>query len=140
MWKVAITGGAGFLGSHIVRGLINKGDQVSIIDNLSTGSVENLRDLGINENCIIGDLKDYRFAKDSLRGAETVYHFAAEVGSVAYLHGSNLSELSAMQSNLVIDANVFRACVENNVRTIIYASSVSVYPFDKQKKWISCSV
>jgi len=66
-------------------------------------------------------------------GAEEVFHFAAEVGSVAYLHGSNARELAALQANLVIDANVFRACAELGVRKIIYASSVSVYPIDRQQ-------
>ena len=64
----------------------------------------------------VGDLKDYGFAKDALRGAETVFHLAAEVGSVAYLHGSDARELAALQANLSIDANVFRACLENGVR------------------------
>ncbi len=80
----------------------------------------------------MGDLRSYQFAKESLRKAETVFHFAAEVGSVSYLHGSNARELAALQSNLLIDANVFKACLENGVRTVIFASSVSVYPFDEQ--------
>ncbi len=132
MAKIAVTGGAGFLGSHIVKGLLDKGHDLAIIDNFSAGSVENLLDLGVSQDCLIGDLRDYAFAKKSLAGVETVYHFAAEVGSVLYLHGSNASEVAAMQSNLVIDANVFRACLENKVRNIIYASSVSVYPIDEQ--------
>ncbi len=133
MSRVAVTGGAGFLGSHIARRLIDDGRQVSIVDDLSAGSLQNLADLGVRRKCAIGDLRDYRFAKDSLRRADTVFHFAAEVGSVSYLHGSNAAELAAMQSNLVIDANVFRACLENGVKTLIYASSVSVYPFDEQQ-------
>ena len=115
MAKIAVTGGAGFLGSHIARGLLNKGHDLTIIDNFSAGLIENLRELGVGQDCLVGDLRDYAFAKDSLRGAETVYHFAAEVGSVVYLHGSNTSELAAMQSNIVIDANVFRSCLENKV-------------------------
>ena len=51
---------------------------------------------------------------------------------MAYLHGSDARELAALQANLVIDANVLRACMDNNVRSVIYASSVSVYPFDEQ--------
>jgi GDP-D-mannose 3', 5'-epimerase len=132
MSRVAVTGGAGFLGSHIVRRLVADGHEVSIVDDFSSGLVQNLTDLGVERRCARGDLRDYRFAKASLRGAETVYHFAAEVGSVSYLHGSNAQELAAMQSNLVIDANVFKACLENGVKTVIYASSVSVYPFDEQ--------
>jgi GDP-D-mannose 3', 5'-epimerase len=133
MSRVAVTGGAGFLGSHIVKRLIDDGHEVSIVDDFSAGSLQNLADVGVRRKCSVGDLRDYRFAKKSLRKAETVYHFAAEVGSVSYLHGSNARELAAMQSNLVIDANVLKACVENGVRTVIYASSVSVYPFDEQQ-------
>jgi GDP-D-mannose 3',5'-epimerase len=132
MSAVAVTGGAGFLGSHIARRLVDDGRDVSIVDDLSSGSLRNLADLGVRRKCVVGDLRDYRFAKRSLRGAETVFHFAAEVGSVSYLHGSNARELAALQANLIIDANVFKACLENGVRTVIYASSVSVYPFDEQ--------
>jgi GDP-D-mannose 3', 5'-epimerase len=132
MTKVAVTGGAGFVGSHIVKRLVRDGRDVSIVDDFSSGSLRNLADVGVRRKCIVGDLRDYQFAKRSLRGAETVFHFAAEVGSVSYLHGSNARELAALQANLVIDANVFKACVENGVRTVIYASSVSVYPFDEQ--------
>jgi GDP-D-mannose 3', 5'-epimerase len=133
MQKVAVTGGAGFLGSHIIRALLDRGLQVSIIDDFSAGYIDNLRDLSIAQECIVGDLEDYAFARDSLKGADTVFHSAAEVGSVVYLHGSNAAELSAMQSNIVIDANVFKACIENGVKRIIYPSSVSVYPYDEQQ-------
>jgi nucleoside-diphosphate-sugar epimerase len=132
MTRIVVTGGAGFLGSHIVKRLVEEGNEVAIVDDLSAGSIQNLRDLGVRQECTVGDLKDYSVARESLRGAETVYHFAAEVGSVEYLHGTKAAELAAMQANIVIDANVFRACLEQGVRTIIYASSVSVYPFDRQ--------
>jgi GDP-D-mannose 3',5'-epimerase len=130
--KTAVTGGAGFLGSHAVRRLLDEGQEVSIIDDFSSGSVRNLRDLGIKEKSLRGDLKDYRFARESLRGVDEVFHFAAEVGSVDYLHGSKARELATLQANMVIDANVFRACADLGVRSVIYASSVSVYPFDRQ--------
>jgi GDP-D-mannose 3',5'-epimerase len=132
MPRVAVTGGAGFLGSHIVKRLMDDGREVSVIDDFSSGSIQNLTDLGIRQKCSVGDLRDYQFAKESLRRTETVFHFAAEVGSVSYLHGSKARELAALQSNLVIDANVFKACLENGVQTVIFASSVSVYPFDEQ--------
>ncbi|MDA4115857.1 MAG: NAD-dependent epimerase/dehydratase family protein [Thaumarchaeota archaeon] len=132
MSKVAVTGGAGFLGSHIVKRLSDDERDFSIVDDFSSGSLRNLADLGVLRKCVTGDLRDYPFARRSLRGADTVFHFAAEVGSVSYLHGSNARELAAMQANLIIDANVLKACLENGVRTVIYASSVSVYPFDEQ--------
>lgn len=130
--RVAVTGGAGFLGSNLARRLLDEGNEVSIVDDLSSGSPENLRGVGVPADVLRGDLKGYEFARESLRGAEAVFHLAAEVGSVAYLHGSDASELAALQANLVIDANVFRSCAENGVGSVVYASSVSVYPFDQQ--------
>jgi nucleoside-diphosphate-sugar epimerase len=127
-----VTGGAGFLGSHIARRLEDEGEVVSIADNLSSGSKRNLKDLGVTGKVLIGDLRDSKFAMKALRGAETVFHFAAEVGSVAYLHGSKEREFAALQANLVIDANVLAACAARRVRTVVYASSVSVYPFGRQ--------
>ena len=120
------------MGSHVVRRLLDDGKEVSIIDDFSSGSVQNLKDLGIKEKVQRGDLKDYAFARESLRGVDEVFHFAAEVGSVDYLHGSKARELATLQANMVIDANVFRACAEVGIGSVIYASSVSVYPFDKQ--------
>jgi GDP-D-mannose 3', 5'-epimerase len=133
MENVAVTGGAGYLGSHIVTRLLERGLRVTAIDDLSAGSLQNLRDLGVTQDCVVGDLENYEFALDSLAGADTVFHFAAEVGSVAYLHGSAASELACMQSNLVIDANVFKACLATGVKRILYASSASVYPRDEQQ-------
>ena len=115
-----------------MKGLIDKGHDVSIIDNSSSGSVQNLKDLGVDQEPISGDLKDYGFTRDVLKGADTVFHFAAEVGSVAYLHGSKAKELTTWLTNSTIDANVFKACLENNVGSIIYASSAAVYPLDLQ--------
>ncbi len=128
-----MTGGAGFIGSHVVKRLLDGGDEVVVVDDLSSGSLENLRDVGVSLEVAKGDLKDYRFARDSLRGAEEVFHFAAEVGSVDYLHGSKARELATLQSNMVLDANVFRACSEVGAKRVLYASSVSVYPFDLQQ-------
>lgn len=132
MSKVVVTGGAGFLGSHIAKRLCEEGHDFSVVDDLSSGSMDNLKDLGVSAKCTIGDLRDYDFSWKALQGAETVFHFAAEVGSVAYLHGSSARELASFQSNLLIDLNVFRACLENGVKQVIYASSVSVYPIDEQ--------
>lgn len=133
MSRVVVTGGAGFLGSHVARRLLDRGHQVSIVDDFSSGSLENLRGLGISLKCVVGDLKDPEFARKCLKGAEDVFHFAAEVGSVAYLHGSSAREVATLQSNLAIDVNVFASCLENRVKRVVYASSVSVYPFDEQQ-------
>jgi len=129
-----VTGGAGFIGSHLVRRLVDEGREVVVADDFSRGCVRNLLDLGVRVECPRIDLRDYGRALGVVEGADVVYHLAARVGSVEYLHGSELAELRALQDNLVIDANVFRASVEAGVKKVIYASSVSVYPIDLQQK------
>jgi len=117
-----------------VRRLVDEGREVVVADDFSRGSVRNLLDLGARIECPRVDLRGYGRALGVVEGADVVYHLAARVGSVEYLHGSELAELRALQDNLVIDANVFRACVEAGVKKVIYASSVSVYPIDVQQK------
>lgn len=63
-----------------------------------------------------------------------MYHLAARVGSIDYLHGSNGAVLKALQPNLATEANVFWACRESGVKKIVYALSVSVYRVDRQQK------
>lgn len=131
---IIVTGGAGFIGSHLVKKLIDRGEKVVVVDDFSTGSRENLEYVGagtveIREN----DLTNFADAKKALEGADSVYHMAARVGGIPYLHGDENIELLSLETNLAIDANVFRACQELGVRKIIYPSSVSVYPLGKQQ-------
>jgi nucleoside-diphosphate-sugar epimerase len=133
--KTVVTGGAGFIGSHLVKRLLDEGREVVIADDFSWGKERNLLDLGIRAELRPVDLRDYRQALEVMEGAESVFHLAARVGSVELLHGSEMAELIALQTNLVIDANVFRACLEKGVKRIVYASSVSVYPIDLQQAY-----
>jgi len=117
-----------------VRKLVDEGREVVVADDFSRGSVLNLLDLGVRLDCPRVNLRDYGLALEVVEGADVVYHLAARVGSVEYLHGDELAELKTLRDNIVIDANVFRACVEREVKKVIYASSVSVYPIDLQQK------
>jgi GDP-D-mannose 3', 5'-epimerase len=131
--KTVVTGGAGFIGSHLVKRLLDEGREVVIADDFSRGNPLNLTDLGVKIDCKKIDLRNYENTLEVIGGADTVFHLAARVGSVEYLHGTQHSELEALQENLAIDTNVFKACLEKNVEKIVYASSVSVYPIDTQK-------
>ncbi|MCL0073614.1 NAD-dependent epimerase/dehydratase family protein [Dehalococcoidia bacterium] len=133
--KTIVTGGTGFIGSHLVNSLLKQGREVIVVSDLAHLGIENLTDLGVRTSDIElrrADLSDYHQALKAMEGANCVFHLAARVGSLEYLHGSELAELAALQTNLVIDANIFRACLEKKVRKLIYASSVAVYPMDKQ--------
>jgi len=133
--RTVVAGGAGFIGCHLVKRLLDEGREVLVVDNFSRGSLENLRDVGAGSvKWVRADLRDYGQALAAIEGAETVYHLAAVVGGVEYLHGSETAELRALQDNLVIDVNIFKASIQHKVRKIVYASSVSVYPIDLQQK------
>lgn len=132
--KTVVTGGAGFIGSHLVRRLVEQGREVVVADDCSRGKESNLTGLGVKVDCQCVDLRDPAEALRVTRGIETVFHLAARIGSIDYLHGSDQSELEALQANLMIDANVFQACVANGVKRLVYASSVAVYSMDSQSR------
>jgi GDP-D-mannose 3', 5'-epimerase len=136
LWRIAmktiVTGAAGFIGSNLIRALLAQGRTVVAIDNISRGSADNLANLGIDIQKV--DLRDYQSTKKALTDADSIYHLAARVGSIDYLHAGQHSEFETLQSNLAIDVNVIRACHENEIRNIIYASSVSVYPISLQQQ------
>lgn len=132
--KTVVIGGAGFIGSNLARALLDRGGEVLIADDFSRGNRLNLSDLGIQADCQEVDLRDLSQALEITKEAETVFHLAARVGSLDWLHGSETAELEALQTNLLIDTNTFRACIQNKVKKIIYASSVSVYPIHLQNR------
>lgn len=138
--KTVVTGGAGFIGSHLVKRLVDEGRSVIVASDFFRHGPENLSDLGIQPSSlepgswnVATDLRDYNQALKVMGGAETVFHLAARVGSIEYLHSTEMAELEALQTNLVIDVNVFRACLESSVRKLVYASSAAVYPVDLQQ-------
>jgi GDP-D-mannose 3',5'-epimerase len=130
--KTVVTGAAGFIGANLVRRLLELGRDIRCVDNVSRGKSRNLE--GLPVEVVYADLRHYDQALKVVEGADIVYHLAARVGSIDFLHGSSKAELEALQSNLAIDVNVFRACREVGVKNIVYASSVSVYPIDKQQR------
>lgn len=135
MHKTIVTGGAGFIGSHLVKELVNRGREVVVVDDLSSGSIGNLLNLGLKRSDFEFkklDLTDYHQTLGALENGDVVYHLAARIGGIKFLHGLESAELLAIQENLAIDANVFRACLERKIKKIIYASSSAVYPLDKQ--------
>jgi nucleoside-diphosphate-sugar epimerase len=133
--KTVVTGGTGFIGSHLVKELLNQGDEVVVVSDMYRQDTSNLSCLGIKPDDIEllkADLSDYSGALKLTAGAGTVFHLAARIGNLEYLHGSKDAELIALQTNLAIDANVLRVCQENGVSKLIYTSSCAVYPLDRQ--------
>jgi len=79
MSKVLVTGGAGFIGSNLVRALLERGDEVRVLDNFSTGLRGNLE--GVDVEIVEGELRSYERVHNAVRGTEVVYHLGA-LGSV----------------------------------------------------------
>ncbi len=114
--KVLITGGAGFIGSHIVDELINKGYDVSIIDNLSTGKKEHINKKAKFYNADIFDNINYIFEKEK---PEILIHAAAQV----MLRDSIKDPIFDAKTNILGTINLLESCRKNNVKKIIYTST-----------------
>ena len=131
--NVLVTGGCGFIGSNLSKRLCEDGNKVTIIDNLSRGKKRYLDYLDVNADVKILDLREWN--EDLLKvfsDIDLVFHCASRIGGNQYLHGSYTNELIALQDNIAIDRNVIRACLESNVKRIVYTSSISVYNTSSQ--------
>lgn len=127
---VVVTGGASFIGSHLVDQLVDLGAHVVVVDDLSSGVEANLsRHLHSGSIAFqVADLRNPQVAERALAGADTVFHLAAAHGGRGYvdLHQAACSE------NLYLDGLVFRTALRGGVRKVVYASSGCVYPLHLQ--------
>lgn len=119
MEKYLVTGGCGFIGSHLVDSLLYDGHQVRILDDLSTGRREN-----VPAECeiVLGDVTDSELVKECMKGVDGCFHLAA----VSSRKQSKEEWLRTHQVNLTGTINVFDACKKNKV-PVVYASSAAVY-------------
>ena len=123
--RVLVTGGAGFIGSHLVTRLLKEGFEVVVLDNLSTGSLEKLKLCLENENFrfVKGSIVDEQVVRDALRDVEVVFHLAA-ITSVPY---------SVEYPDITREVNVdgtrrlLEECLSTGVERFIYVSSCAVY-------------
>lgn len=118
-----VTGGAGFIGSNMVRFLLAKGQKVRVLDNFETGKRENLAEVSDRIELTEGDIRDMSAVQRSVKGAGVVYHLAA-LGSVPR---SMKDPATTHDVNVNGTFNVLMAARDAKVRRIIFASSSSVY-------------
>ena len=119
--KILVTGGAGFIGSHLVDKLIIKGHEVTVVDNLSSGYLRNLHQDIKFINADLGDEKSYEFLPKEKFDA--VYHLASHVGQEL----SFQNPICDIKSNTVSTVVLFKWCIEWGVKRFVFASSVNVY-------------
>lgn len=130
--NVIVTGGASFIGSHLVDKLVSLGSNVTVVDDLSSGRIENLKASVDKIRFIEKDLEYIK--KDELKkifnDQQRVFHLAAVHGGRGFIstHPADVS------SNLSIDHHVFEACIDSNIESISYSSTACVYPTSLQSK------
>jgi len=119
--RVLVTGGAGFIGSHLVKALVKAGHQARVLDNLSTGSIENLADVLDAIEFVRGDVRDYGAVEYAVRGVNAVVHLAALIDVAESVEKPDLY----FDVNVRGTYNVVKA--SKNVGTFVFASSSAIY-------------
>lgn len=124
--KVLVTGGASFIGSHLVDALVGRGATIRIADNLSSGREENVAAhlRGGRIELMTADLTEPGVALAAVKGMNVVFHLAADHGGRGYV---DLHQ-AACASNMLLDGLLFQACRRENVDKVVFASSGCVYP------------
>lgn len=123
MAKYLVTGGAGFIGSHIAERLVSLGETVRVLDNLSTGSIDNLVHLGDRVEFIQGDLQDPERVARAVEGVEVVFH----QGALASVPRSIAHPLDTHHACVTGTVTLLDACRQSGVRRVVYAASSSAY-------------
>jgi UDP-glucose 4-epimerase len=121
--RVLVTGGAGFIGSNLVRALLERGDTVRVLDNFSTGNRANLTGLEDELEIVEGELRSYERVHNAVRGVELVFH----QGALPSVPRSVQDPLTTSAVTIEGTLNVLLAARDENVRRVVYASSSSVY-------------
>ncbi len=121
--RVLITGGGGFIGSNLARRLLERGDQVRVLDNFSTGNRRNLADVVDEIEVVEGDLRSYERVHNATRGVEVVFH----QGALPSVPRSVQDPLTTGAVNVEGTLNVLLAARDEGVRRVVFASSSSVY-------------
>ena len=120
--KFAVTGGAGFIGSHLVKKLVREGHEVIVIDNLYRGKLSNLEGILDKVNFVKLDILDFENLKDSIQNVDGIYHQAA----LTSVPESYEKEDEYKRVNVVGTENIFKIANELQIK-VVYASSSSVY-------------
>ena len=120
--KVLVTGGAGFIGSNLVKKLISDKNEVVVIDDLSSGFISNISSID-GVKYINGDIRNRKQVNDAIKGVEVVFHLAASVGNKRSID----FPLIDSQINVLGTLNILEECVKEGVRKIVTSSSAGIF-------------
>lgn len=125
--KVLVTGGAGFIGSHVVEKLVEEGARVTVLDNLQSGNLKNLGSVKNKIKFIEGDCTDRVIAKKACHAQEIVMNLAARVGGIEY---NRTHQATMLKDNLLIGTVMLEQAKDAGVERFLVVSSACVYPRD----------
>jgi UDP-glucose 4-epimerase len=128
VWRALVTGGAGFIGSNLVRALRDEGHAVVVLDSLLSGHRENLAALDGDVRLIEGDIRDPEVVASAIAGVDVVFHLAASVGNKRSIE----RPIEDSEINVLGTLRVLEACRAGNVRSIVYSSSAGIFGELKQ--------
>lgn len=123
--SILVTGGAGFIGSHLVDRLLKDGFNITVLDDLSTGKLDNLASHKDKENFhfIRGDIRDSDLVKRALKDVDAVFHAAALVSVSRSVEDPILTN----EVNVTGTLNLLKACLDSNIKRFIFSSSTAIY-------------
>jgi dTDP-glucose 4,6-dehydratase len=121
--RYLVTGGAGFIGSHLVEHLLLKNNEVTVIDNLSTGRIENINHIKGKINLVIGDICEQNLLKDVVKDIDVIFHLAA----IPSVQRSIENPTETNRVNVIGTLNLLSIAAKSGIKRFIYASSSSVY-------------
>ena len=120
MKKILVTGGAGFIGSHVVDYLLSKENEVTVLDDLSGGLQENIHP---SARFIKGSITNPSTVEDAIKGQEIIYHFAAYAAEGL---SHNIRKFN-YTNNLIGSINIINAAIKHNIEKLVFTSSIAVY-------------
>jgi UDP-glucose 4-epimerase len=126
--KAFVTGGAGFIGSHLVEALVRQGVQVIVLDNLSTGQLSNIEQNMDKITFIEGDVRNHDLMVKSSAGCDVIFHLAAIVSVQQTID----DPINSAQINEIGTLNLLEAARQNNIKRFVFSSSCAVYGDDPE--------
>ena len=121
--RMLVTGGAGFIGSHLAARLLELGHDVRVLDNFATGRRSNIQAIGGDVELVEGDIQSYERAHKAVRGCDIVFHQAA----LPSVPRSIQDPLTSNATNVIGTLNILLAARDEGIRRVVCASSSSVY-------------
>lgn len=125
--KVLVTGGTGFIGSHVVEKLVDYGARVTVLDHIKKGKIKNIPHLSKKVNFIAGNCDSPKEARKACKGQDVVMNLAARVGGIEY---NRTHQASILSENLAIASVMIEAARVEKVERFLVVSSACVYPHD----------